>query len=88
MGNGSLNNSRMFILDMILSVIYIISLTDKMGNDRVGPQCVEQMHWIWQTMQKGRVKEIMVGFLSVNPPFRWNSARRRRYVFTNYNTQR
>jgi len=44
MGNGSLNNSRMFILDMILSVIYIISLTDKMGNDRVGPQCVEQMH--------------------------------------------
>jgi hypothetical protein len=30
----------MFILDTILSVIYIIFFTDKMGNDRVGPQCV------------------------------------------------
>jgi len=31
----------MFILDIILSVTYMISLTDKMGNERAGLQCVE-----------------------------------------------
>jgi uncharacterized membrane protein YccF (DUF307 family) len=33
----------MFILELLLSVIHIISLPNKMGTQRVGPQWVGQM---------------------------------------------
>lgn len=52
-----------------MSVIHIIFLTEKMGNQIVGPQCVEQLLSMTEDAKKSRVTEVTGDVLICKPTF-------------------